>query len=353
MNERAPAFDDLVGEALTLIPAYAPAWTNHNASDPGITLIELLAYYSEALAYRADRISPDAKLNFLRLLHGEAWSDWQALVGRPVSHIDAEIDRQVASLAHACPAVTSADFERRAVEVASEWLGEGNTVQARSVPSAELLAALGREVGGSISLGDITVILAPERALAVDHLNTLRMHVQQQLEPLCLLTSRVHVMEPVYLNITVGAHLGMNRGVRPEEAIDAANEALRRRFGPALPSDPPNPQNRFGRPVHLSEIVEVVDGADGVDYAEHLHVRSIDPGDHALQYTRVGVRIGVASRIGDDTNPGGDVSRAFNRFSRDAAGEATTVELRPWELARVRLDPEGITLTGGRAEHGH
>jgi hypothetical protein len=343
MNEHAPSFDDLVAEALTLIPAYAPAWTNHNASDPGITLIELLAYYSEALAYRADRISPDAKLNFLRLLHGEAWPDWQGLIGRPVSQIDAEIERQVASLAHACPAVTNADFELRAVEAAAEWLGGGNTVQARSVPSAELLAALGREVGGSVSLGDITVILAPERALAVDHMNTLRMHVQQQLEPLCLLTSRVHVMEPVYLNITVGAQLGLNRGVRPEEAIDTANKALRRRFGPAL----------LGRPVHLSEIAEVIDDADGIDYVEHLYVRSIDPGDHALRYTRVGVRIGLASRIGEDTNPGGDASRAFNRFSRDAAGEATTVELRPWELARVRLDTEGISLTGGRAEHGH
>ena len=38
------AFDDIVQEAIRLIPRYAPEWTNHNASDPGITLIELAAW---------------------------------------------------------------------------------------------------------------------------------------------------------------------------------------------------------------------------------------------------------------------------------------------------------------------
>jgi len=38
------SFDDLVAEARALIPALAPEWTNHNPSDPGITLIELFAW---------------------------------------------------------------------------------------------------------------------------------------------------------------------------------------------------------------------------------------------------------------------------------------------------------------------
>ena len=36
-------FDDLVREGLALLPAYAPEWTDHNPSDPGVTLVELLA----------------------------------------------------------------------------------------------------------------------------------------------------------------------------------------------------------------------------------------------------------------------------------------------------------------------
>ena len=33
-------FQDLVNEAKTLIPRFTPEWTDHNVSDPGVTLIE-------------------------------------------------------------------------------------------------------------------------------------------------------------------------------------------------------------------------------------------------------------------------------------------------------------------------
>lgn len=37
-------FDDLIDEARELIPRYAPAWTDHNSSNPGPTLIDLIAW---------------------------------------------------------------------------------------------------------------------------------------------------------------------------------------------------------------------------------------------------------------------------------------------------------------------
>src|SRR5688572_15768208 len=66
-------FDDLVGEAITLLPTLAPEWTNHNPSDPGITLIELLAYFTEILVYRLGRVAPTTRLQFLKLLGGAKW----------------------------------------------------------------------------------------------------------------------------------------------------------------------------------------------------------------------------------------------------------------------------------------
>ena len=39
---------DIVAEAIGMIPRYAPEWTNHNPSDPGITLIELAPGVTEA-----------------------------------------------------------------------------------------------------------------------------------------------------------------------------------------------------------------------------------------------------------------------------------------------------------------
>lgn len=61
-------FDQLVDEARNTLPLNAPAWTDHNASDPGITLLELFAYLTEIGLYRLDRVSPAQYRAFLRLL---------------------------------------------------------------------------------------------------------------------------------------------------------------------------------------------------------------------------------------------------------------------------------------------
>lgn len=59
---------DLVDEGRALIPRYAPDWTDHNASDPGITLIELFAWLSESAIYRLNRIPERHLRKFLALL---------------------------------------------------------------------------------------------------------------------------------------------------------------------------------------------------------------------------------------------------------------------------------------------
>lgn len=62
------SFHDLVRDALARIPVYAPQWTNHNRSDPGITMIELLAWIAEMQMYRQNRITDQVRLKFLKLL---------------------------------------------------------------------------------------------------------------------------------------------------------------------------------------------------------------------------------------------------------------------------------------------
>src|SRR5262249_23344136 len=59
---------DLVDEARALIPVYAPEWTDHNLHDPGITLIELLAWLTETNPYRLNRIPESHKRKFLSLV---------------------------------------------------------------------------------------------------------------------------------------------------------------------------------------------------------------------------------------------------------------------------------------------
>jgi hypothetical protein len=332
-------FDDLVREGLALIPGHAPNWTNYNPSDPGITLIELLAWLSEMLAYRADRISPDARLNLLRLLHGADWTGWRQLTGQPAPDIDAAITRQLHTLSQVQCAITVCDFEHLAARFAAERLGPSHSVQVAITSGSELQTLIGADDPNEAPHRNLGVVLAPEQMLTEEEVVDLCRHVREQLEPLCLLTSQVHVVRPVYVIVDVACHIAVSPGFDSESVLAGVTGALLRRFGPAQKGDPPATHRRLGRPVYLSQIAEVIDDAEGVDYAQDIEVCRLEREGQTKRehHPVVGVRIGTASRVGRDTCPGGSASYAFERFERDPAGEITSVRLHPWELARVRL----------------
>lgn len=62
------SYQQLRDELVRRIPVYAPEWTDHNASDPGITLIELFAFLGENLLFRFNQIPETTKLAYLKLL---------------------------------------------------------------------------------------------------------------------------------------------------------------------------------------------------------------------------------------------------------------------------------------------
>jgi predicted phage baseplate assembly protein len=61
-------FQDLVSEARMRIATTCPDWTEHNVSDPGITLVELFAWMTDILLYRLNRIPDRLHLTLLELL---------------------------------------------------------------------------------------------------------------------------------------------------------------------------------------------------------------------------------------------------------------------------------------------
>jgi hypothetical protein len=73
MTEPVPAldtiaFDQLVELARGLIPRYAPDWTDHNLHDPGITLVDLLAWIVDQQVYRAGFVGGSHRRAFAALL---------------------------------------------------------------------------------------------------------------------------------------------------------------------------------------------------------------------------------------------------------------------------------------------
>jgi len=61
-------FQDLISEARMRINRSCPEWTEHNVSDPGITLIELFAWMTEMTIYRLNRVPDKLHVSLLELL---------------------------------------------------------------------------------------------------------------------------------------------------------------------------------------------------------------------------------------------------------------------------------------------
>ena len=61
-------FQDLMEIGRALLPSRAPDWTDHNAHDPGITLMELLAWVAEAQLYSLGHMRRDERAAYAALL---------------------------------------------------------------------------------------------------------------------------------------------------------------------------------------------------------------------------------------------------------------------------------------------
>jgi len=61
-------FQDIFDEARKRIPQYCRDWTDHNLSDPGITLIELFAWMTDTILYRLNQVPDLHVIKFLDFL---------------------------------------------------------------------------------------------------------------------------------------------------------------------------------------------------------------------------------------------------------------------------------------------
>jgi predicted phage baseplate assembly protein len=59
---------DIVEQVKSMIPRYCPEWTDHNVSDPGVTLIELFAWMTDMLLYRVNQVPDKSYIKFLELI---------------------------------------------------------------------------------------------------------------------------------------------------------------------------------------------------------------------------------------------------------------------------------------------
>src|SRR6476469_9588668 len=61
-------FQDLVDDAKRLVQRRCPEWSDHNVSDPGVTLIETFAFMTDQLLYRLNQVPDRMYVKFLEMI---------------------------------------------------------------------------------------------------------------------------------------------------------------------------------------------------------------------------------------------------------------------------------------------
>ncbi|MDT4916302.1 MAG: hypothetical protein QOI15_45 [Pseudonocardiales bacterium] len=61
-------FQDLVDDAKRLVQRRCPEWTDHNVSDPGVTLIETFAFMTDQLLFRLNQVPDRMYIKFLEMI---------------------------------------------------------------------------------------------------------------------------------------------------------------------------------------------------------------------------------------------------------------------------------------------
>ena len=265
------SYAELTAEALALLPGLCPAWTDYNPSDPGITLVELLAWLTEMLLFQVNQVPPASTGKFLKLLNPPGWA-----VPDPAS-LDAAVRTTIQGLREPYRAVTAADYEWLALNASP---GAGEIARAHCVPRRDLSAASsdGRraEAPAHMSL----VILTPQAAAAA--VTPLPAELQAGQQALCdglsdffddrrTLTTRHHVVGPVFVPVVISANLALRDDAPPDQALQAAHQALAAFYDP-LSGGEDKTGWPFGRAVYPSDAAAVLQRVALLDYVENVQV---------------------------------------------------------------------------------
>ncbi|MBD0319014.1 MAG: hypothetical protein ICV87_01675 [Gemmatimonadetes bacterium] len=299
------SYAELLEEARALIPSLAPEWTNHNPSDPGITLVELFAWMAEMLVWRTNQV-PDANVRaFLQLLNGPEWT--------PSGDLGADVRGTVLRLREDERAVTPHDYERLSTGVFNRWLDERGDTDTMRIARARCVAR--RYLGAGTEAeraqdapGRVSVLVIPRRdgpppspldgggPPAADPAT--RTTLWRYLEERRLIGTRVDVIAPVYVPVRVEVVLA-RRADAPDPLPPAAlagdgwsrapHTDVRRAVLAAiaawldpLSGGPGRCGWPFGRDVHVSDLYGVIEAVGGVDYVSDVRLQSPCPaGDTA------------------------------------------------------------------------
>lgn len=250
-------YADLVAEARSQIPTEYPEWTDHNPSDTGIILIELLAWLTEMVLYRTNQIPNKNYETFLSLLNGAD--------STPPMELETAIRETILSLRERYRAASVEDFEHliledwHTTEIAQALGRQGIVRRVKCIPERNLA------VSTAIAPGQISLVIVPdvpETEPRPQPTPALRAALWEWLDHRRVLTTRHHIVAPDYVAVQLTAQLHLEGGVQASMVRQRAIAATHKFFHPL--------RWAFGRSVYLSEVYQLLDQVPGVDYVPNI-----------------------------------------------------------------------------------
>jgi hypothetical protein len=256
-------FEDLVKEAKSLIPVYAPEWTNHNPSDPGITLLELFAWLCEMVMYRIDQIPEKNYLRFINLL-GVQLEDGEEL--------NSGIRRGVKQLSECARAVTTQDFEKLAVKALMERPNIKETypdlaVRTICIPNRDMENA---KTSTSDQFGHVSLVLIMSTANQINLMKEtydIKQYVKQYLSERKVLTNRVHVVDPDYQEVRINLQVA----AKDKKLADTVRTVIESYIDPINGGEDKKGWS-LGRKLYESDLYYLIEGITGIDHVKQMEL---------------------------------------------------------------------------------
>jgi hypothetical protein len=329
-------FDTLVSEGVAILRRFAPQWTNYNASDPAITLIELLAFVTDALLFQTEQIGPDSKRRFLGLLSGSM----QHAARVDAATLNTELEATVARLRRVQRAVTPADFELLVREaLIDNGVEDIEEYRVKCFPGYDLsqISEVDRQ---SEVPGRVSVVVVPPRNLDSYALTHQLQRVSEWVRPKCLLGTHAFVVAPTFVRVDVAMKVRAAAWTHFPAMRSKVLEAVQDHFGPCSGEGGDGSGWAFGRPFYLSELHRIVAALPEISDVTDLEIHGLSHSRHeeAVRESRIGIRVGEIASVGLDTVLGARSDELAWRLLLDKSGALVGIGLLPHELLHVRVD---------------
>ncbi len=266
-------FDSLFEETRALIARYNPAWTNHNPTDAGVTLLELFAWLVEQTIYRSNLLPLRNYATFLRLLGLTSPADYTTL--------EEGVSKAQAILRERYRAVTVEDYvdlTLKKMESLQSGLGGRivvlNNINLENPPEPlTTLAQIERR-------GHVTVVVIPRRiagSIYVDAAQAplpapsalLLNEIEALLKERCVITTRIHAVGPRYVRVNAEAFVFPKPQTERTSAGARIAQSIARFFDP-IDGGPDGEGWPAGRALYRSEFYKLLEDDPDVDHVDRV-----------------------------------------------------------------------------------